>query len=142
MRIIALPAILLSLCGCASFGDMAFGQQLSVEEKPLTEAEWVDETSASWECGGTAFSYNVEKLILTKGNQLGDEGFGSVTFDDNTIPTMFRLDGLERNWTWIVERDQEYVYMITLTPDNIARYYDFSGEESATASQAWSCSKQ
>jgi hypothetical protein len=138
-----LPVFLLAmLAGCTTTGlsNLMVKDQTEISDEATSEEEMLDHTSARWECGNLLFTYNMEKLILTI--QLGNEDYGTVMFDGNTIPTMFQLKGLDRRWEWIVQEEQDYGYAIILTPDNLARYYDFSGEESTQSSQTWMCYKK
>jgi hypothetical protein len=138
-----LPIFLLAvLAGCTTTGlsKLMVKEQTEISDEATAEDEMVDYTSARWECGDWLGTYNMEKLILTI--QLGNEDYGTVTFDGNTISTMFQLKGLDRRWDWMDQEEQDYHYAIILTPDNLARYYDFSGEESTQSSQTWMCYKK
>ena len=63
---------------------------------------------------------------------------------DERIPARYTMDGLEKRWNWGLDKtDFTYDYAITLSPDRIAKYYDFTLSKDGTASHqaAYKCTK-
>lgn len=60
------------------------------------------------------------------------------------IPARYVMEGLEKRWDWALdETDRMYSYTITLTPDLVAKYYDFklSQDRTAKAKSRYHCEK-
>ena len=70
----------------------------------------------------------------------GEESYIKV-FDER-IKAKYNLAGLEKRWDWGYKSNTSS-YAITLSPDGIARYYDFTMSEDGTAksSKIYECKK-
>ena len=68
---------------------------------------------------------------------------------DERIPADYEMDGLEKRWNWGLgswdwgEMGSTYTYAITLGPDRIAGYYDFSTSKDGVAEsrEQYRCTK-
>lgn len=62
---------------------------------------------------------------------------------DERISAQFKMSGLEKRWNWGIDKDDTYMYAITLGADLSASYYDFSTSKDGTASpkERYKCSR-
>ena len=80
--------------------------------------------------------------VVTKGT-LEDIAVGGVFLGDLEIVAAFNVEGLDLRWDW-----EEYP--IVLSPNNLARYYDFTmaerdehtGQRQTSLSLTWTCKKE
>ena len=89
-----------------------------LDEDTVKKIETFQESMSAWKCG-PYLGNNLQELLLTKGTVDGIE-VGGVFLDDLEIVAAFSVQGLDMRWNW----DD---YAIVLSPNNLARYYDFTG---------------
>lgn len=106
--------------------------------------EWIEkfrDSSSVWKCG-PYLSGDLQELTLTKGT-VDDIEVGGVFLGDLEIIAAFSVEGLDLRWDW---ED----YSIVLSPNNLARYYDFTmaardedtGQRQTSSSLTWTCKKE
>ena len=148
-------SVLSILFGCANtelvpFADSQADDKPRPTQKDLyagLDDETVDKIEAfqgsmsAWKCG-PYLANNMQELLLTKGTVDGIE-VGGVFLDDLEIVAAFSVQGLDMRWDW----DD---YSIVLSPNNLARYYDFTGAKrnedtgyrETSSSLTWTCKKE
>lgn len=86
-----------------------------------------------WRRTGT----RTRKVLLTltrEGNR------GEVQFDGMTYPARFRFAGIKRRWDFGLDLGRlTHLYAITIRPDGIGHYFDFSTADTGESSQTFMC---
>ena len=154
-RLALMISVLSILFGCANTELVPFADSQADDQPPPTQAdlyagmdsdtvEKLEEFQGSisaWKCG-PYLEKNLQELMLTKGKIDGLE-IGGVFLGDLEIVAAFSIEGLDMRWDW---ED----YAIVLSPNNLARYYDFTmaerdedtGQRQTSSSLTWTCKKE
>ena len=154
-RLALLISVLSILFGCANtelvpFADFQADDQprptqedfyAGLDDDTVEKIEAFQGSMSAWRCG-PYLGNNMQELLLTKGTVDGIE-VGGVFLDDLEIVAVFSVQGLDMRWDW----DD---YSIVLSPNNLARYYDFTGAKrnedtgyrETSSSLTWTCKKE
>lgn len=114
-----------------------------MSQETIERIEKFQDNLSVWKCGPySSLSGDLQELTLTKGT-LEDVELGGVFLGDLEIVAAFSVEGLDLRWDW---ED----YAIVLSPNNLARYYDFTmakrdedtGQRQTSSSLTWTCKKE
>lgn len=89
-----------------------------------------------WACFDVAAILPTRALVT-----LTRDGFrGEVRLAGKTYPASFRFAGIKRRWDFGFDLDRlAHLYAITIRPDGIGHYFDFSTADRVDSSQTFRC---
>lgn len=89
---------------------------------------------------GSEWSDDAEVVLLAAVNEDGRSG--TVKVDGVSHRARVTMEGIDRRWDFDLGSNYVYQYAFVISPDGIARYYDFSGKgpgQTVTPAQTFVC---
>ena len=118
-------------------------ENLDLDQETIQQIEEFRSNLTAYKCDGY-LNANMQELYLTHGCLEVGLCVGTVAIDDIERNADFSIQGLDMRWDWGGN------YSIILSPNNLARYYDFTmaegdedtGQRQVSSSLIWTCKKE
>lgn len=94
-----------------------------------------------YKCKESLYSSDIDLTLMVYQWSIFDEPFSrsAIIFNGEYVGTSYNLSGLDKRWNWGLDEDKNYDYSIIMSPNNIARFYNFQSRSNAYQQYAFSC---